>query len=664
MKLRGYRIELGEVAARLAALPGVREATAAVRPGPSGDPLLVGYLVGERRDDVRARLAEALPAPLVPAAVVWLDRLPTLPNGKVDRSALPAPALGDGTSAALDGTAGTVATVWRELLGVPVTGADSDFLALGGDSLLAVRCATRLAAATGRPVRPGDLFAHPTVAALAAHLDGLAEGAEPVAEPAGPAPAGPAPLSAAQTRLWFLHRLDPADTSYLLAFAVRFATPLDPDRLARALRRVVDRHPALRTVFPSGPDGPVQHVRPAAGTAPVLAPADPGAPLDARLRRLAAGATRAPMDLAAGPLLRAHLVPDGTGRALALLLVVHHIVCDDWSFGVLVRDLAEAYDRAGDPAAAPDRPAVGPAAFAVAQRDWLAGPAGRRAVAEVLDEVRGAPDLLDPPTTPPRQGWTAPAAAPTRNTPPAGRPGDGSPPGAAPRTTLDAQDGPPPGAALRTTLDAATAGAARDLARAGRASLHMVGLAAFATLLGAATGRRDLLVGVAFAGRTSLAAEQSVGCHVNTLPLRLRPAPGRSFADLLAEARRVTLFAAAHQDVPFDLLVERLRPTRRPRRNPLVQVAFGVQNAPPARHRGAAGIEFTGVELTPDTARLDLTLWLDERRDGLEALWTYRTDLFDHDGVVAWHRRFGAVLGTAAADPRRSLADCADTAGE
>ncbi|MET8910621.1 amino acid adenylation domain-containing protein [Micromonospora sp. NPDC004551] len=648
VKLRGYRIELGEVAARLAALPGVREATAAVRPGPSGDPLLVGYLVGERRDDVRARLAEALPAPLVPAAVVWLDRLPTLPNGKVDRSALPAPTLGDDgrAPADLDGTAGTVAAVWRELLGVPVTGADGDFLALGGDSLLAVRCATRLAAATGRPVRPGDLFAHPTVAALATHLDGLAAVPEPVAEPVGPAPAGPAPLAAAQTRLWFLHRLDPADTSYLLAFAVRFDTPLDPDRLARALGRVVDRHPALRTVFPSGPDGPVQHVRPAGDAAPTVAPADPGTPLDARLHRLAAEATRTPMDLAAGPLLRARLVPDGAGRALALLLVVHHIVCDDWSFGVLVRDLARAYDAEGEPGAAPERPVVGPAAFALAQRDWLAGPAGRRAVAEVLDELRDAPDLLDLPAAPPRRGWTAPA---TPHPPsPAARSGDGR----------------PGGAALRTTVDAGTARAARELARAGRASLHMVGLAAFATLLGAATGRRELLVGVAFAGRTSVAAEQSVGCHVNTLPLRLRPTPDRGFADLLAEARRVTLFAAAHQDVPFDLLVERLRPTRRPRRNPLVQVAFGVQNAPPARHHGAAGVEFTGVELTPDTARLDLTLWLDERRDGLAALWTYRTDLFDHDGVVAWHRRFGAVLRTAAADPRRSLADCVDTAGE
>ncbi|SBT43204.1 non-ribosomal peptide synthetase [Micromonospora auratinigra] len=671
VKLRGYRIELGEVAARLAALPGVRAATAAVRPGPSGDPLLVGYLVGERRDDVRARLAEVVPAPLVPATVVWLDRLPTLPNGKVDRSALPAPTLdgpGEPVGGPLDGTAGAVATVWRELLGVPVTGGADDFLALGGDSLLAVRCASRLAAATGRRVLPGDLFTHPTVAALAAHLDALPTDPAPprpaspgVASPgasgraAGPTPDQVVPLSAAQARLWFLHRLDPADTSYLLAFAVRFAAPLDPDRLTRALRRVVDRHPALRTVFPTGPDGPVQQVRPAVDPTPVVAPPEAGTTLDERLARLAAEATRAPMDLATGPLLRAHLVPDAAGRAVALLLVVHHIVCDDWSFGVLVRDLAEAYDGVGG-----TDPVIGPATSALAQRAWLAGPVGRQAVADVLAELRGAPDLLDLPAAPPGDagGRASGAVVVTPATTSAPEPSTGPAPVAA---RLGA--GRPAGGTLRTTVDPDTAAAVRELARAGRASLHMVGLAAFAALLGTATGRSDLLIGVAFAGRTSVATEGSVGCYVNTLPLRLRPAPERRFTDLLDEARRVTLFAAAHQDVPLDLLVERLRPTRHPHRNPLVQVAFGVQNAPPARHRGSSGIEFTGVELTPDTARLDLTLWLDERRDGLAALWTYRTDRFHHDGVVAWHRRLTALLRTVAADPRRRLVDCVDTAG-
>ncbi|TDC43551.1 hypothetical protein E1258_32150, partial [Micromonospora sp. KC207] len=232
-------------------------------------------------------------------------------------------------------------------------------------------------------------------------------------------------------------------------------------------------------------------------------------------------------------------------------------------------------------------------------------------------------------------------------------------PAVAPARALRVADRPQ-GASLRAIVGAADADAVRRLARAHRTSLYMVGLAAFAALLGARTGRTDLLVGTAFAGRTSVAAEDSVGCFVNTMPLRLRPAPQRGFVELLAEARAAALFASERQGVPFDAVVERLRPVRHPHRNPLVQVAFGVQNAPTAAWRGTQGLDLSGVELAPDAARLDLTLWLDERRGDLEALWTYRTDLFDGPRADAWHRDFIGVLRRAAADPARSLAECVD----
>ncbi|SCF08331.1 amino acid adenylation domain-containing protein [Micromonospora haikouensis] len=693
VKLRGHRIELGEVAAALADLPGVREAAAAVRTGPSGDPLLVGYLVGARRDDVPARLRERLPAPLVPATVVWLDRMPTTPSGKVDRAALPDPeweaadaphptAVADATYAAgaapaadaFDpadaGLAREVAAVWRDVLGVPVAGPQADFFDLGGDSLLALRCAARLAAATGVPVPPAALFDHPTVATLAAHLRAAAVAAPP-APPAATPPAtsasrtappatgpsradaappavadGAAPLSAAQRRLWFLHQLDPTDTSYLVSYVVELDGAVDRAALARALRRVVARHPALRTVFPSSDAGPVQRVHDDPQVELVLERPVPGRPLAERVARVAAASARTPMDLAAGPLLRAHLVADDR-RRYALLLVAHHIVCDDWSFSVLVRDLGRCYDSEREAAVRvtrprppwPARPVPGPAAFALAQREWLAGPAGRRALDEVVAGLRDAPTLLD-------------LAAPAPASPP---PGPAGSPARAPRAADR-----PRGASLRATVDAADAEAVRRLARAHRASLYMVGLAAFAALLGARTGRTDLLVGTAFAGRTSVAAEESVGCFVNTMPLRLRPAPRRGFADLLAEARAAALFAGERQGVPFDAVVERLRPARHPHRNPVVQVAFGVQNAPAATWRGAQGLDLAGVELAPDAARLDLTCWLDERRGGLEALWTYRTDLFDGPRAQAWHHDFVGVLRRAAADPARSLAECVD----
>ncbi|TDC45282.1 amino acid adenylation domain-containing protein, partial [Micromonospora sp. KC207] len=439
VKLRGYRIELGEVAAALADLPGVREAAAVVRTGPSGDPRLVGYLVGARRDDVPARLRERLPAPLVPAAVVWLDRMPTTPSGKVDRAALPAPRWeaadapgpADATGAAdaqrdagaadaghpAAGPARQVAAVWRDVLGVPVAGPEADFFDLGGDSLLALRCAARLTAATGVPVPPAALFDHPTVAALAAHLQAAVAGAPQVpAAPTPPATAGtpvtdgPAPLSAAQRRLWFLHQLDPTDTSYLVSYLVELDGIVDRAALARALRRVVARHPALRTVFPSSDAGPVQRVHDDPQVELVLERSVPGVPLAERVARVAAASAGTPMDLAAGPLLRAHLVADDRPR-FALLLVAHHIVCDDWSFSVLVRDLGRCYDSEREAAVRvtrprppwPARPVPGPAAFALAQRDWLAGPAGRRGLDEVVAGLRGAPTLLGltPPSTVP-----------------------------------------------------------------------------------------------------------------------------------------------------------------------------------------------------------------------------------------------------------------------
>ncbi|MER5705316.1 amino acid adenylation domain-containing protein [Micromonospora sp. NPDC002296] len=724
VKLRGHRIELGEVGAALAALPGVREAAAAVRTGPSGDPVLVGYLVGRRRDDVPTRLRERLPAPMVPAVVVWLDRMPTTPSGKTDRAALPAPAWTDPDAAPatadLDaGPAGEVAAVWRDVLGVPVTGPDADFFDLGGDSLLAVRCAARLTAATGVPVPPAALFDHPTVAALAAHLatpsrpgdpgdgpatagdapkstgnrptrDGTATGPATASgsaaagrsagtgdgPDAGPTGDADAPLSAAQRRLWFLHQLDPTDTSYLVSYVVELHGPVDRAALARALRRVVARHPALRMVFPGSAAGPVQRVHDDPQVELVIEAPMPGVPLSERVARIAATSARTPMDLAAGPLLRAHLVGDGR-RGFALLLVAHHIVCDDWSFSVLVRDLGRCYDSEREAAVRVTRPrppwaahpAPGPAGFALAQRDWLAGPAGRLALDEVVAGLRGAPTLLDLAASPATPDAARPAAGPTES-PTAwpteaqtARPTVGSTAGSAEGPTAGRGAGAtdrPDGASLRVPVDPGTADAVRRLARAHRASLYMVGLAAFATLLGARTGRTDLLVGTAFAGRTSVSAEESIGCFVNTMPLRLRPAPGRSFADLLAEARDAALSAAARQDVPFDAVVERLRPARHPHRSPLVQVAFGVQNAPAATWKGSWGLDFVGVELAPDAARLDLTLWLDERRGDLEALWTYRTDLFDGGRVTAWHRRFTEVLRRAATDPQRSLAECVD----
>ncbi|HTZ43447.1 MAG TPA: amino acid adenylation domain-containing protein [Jatrophihabitans sp.] len=619
VKLRGYRIELGEVAAALARCAGVEQAVAAVLPGPSGDPRLVGYVTGDPGSDPLAELRATLPAQLVPAIVVRLDRMPTTPNGKIDRAALPPPAepAAEPPAEAVLGLAGTVADVWAGVLGRPVTDPSANFFALGGDSLLAVRCAGRLRQLLGRAVTTADLFDRPTPAELAEWLAGAP--AAPAPEPETPVPpGGRAPLSPGQRALWVAQQLDPADTSYLLAFVVEVSAPVTGRELAAATRVLVERQPALRTVFGLAGGTPYQEVRAEVGLDFTELPHEPGRGVTDQLGEVAARELAVPMDLAGGPLLRARCIVDPAGRA-ALLLVVHHIVCDGWSLSLIVRELAQASGTAGSgrDGQLPER---GPASFARTHEAWLAG-AGQHSVEALTAALAGAPTVLD---LPPR---------------PAGR---------------SAQ---PAGTHLRRRIDPELAAAVRAASRAGGLSLYMTGLACFAAVAAARTGQTDLLIGTAFAGRTEPAAESCVGCFINTLPLRLRPRPDRPLAELLDQARAATLLTAEHQLVPLELLIERLRPERRPGRNPLVQVAFGVRAGLPTEYRSRAGSWFRGTELDPHAVRLDLTLWLDDRADGLDALWTYRSDLIDGAEVAHWQLGFEAALQAAAAEPGRPVGE-------
>ena len=327
--------------------------------------------------------------------------MPTTPSGKVDRAALPQPRFGSGNEAyEATGIQGTVASVWNEVLGVPVAPGD-DFLALGGDSLLAVH-----APPPGCAPRPVLRWPRPCCSSTPRWS------ASPPISPRRPRSRyrpgtrratilfSPAPLSAAERRLWFFDRLDPTDTSYLVAFAVHLRPAVDPILLGRALRRVVERHPALRTVFRAVDDGPVQQILDDATVEVSIDAIDAGTDLSVRLAEIVAVETATPMDLSRGPLLRARLVSDADGHS-ALLLVAHHIICDDWSFNVIVRDLGRGYDAelaeatAPGSGSGPDRPVLGPGAFARQQLAWLTSPAGRIAANAVVDRIAGAPTEID-----------------------------------------------------------------------------------------------------------------------------------------------------------------------------------------------------------------------------------------------------------------------------
>ncbi|HEV2735235.1 MAG TPA: amino acid adenylation domain-containing protein, partial [Longimicrobiaceae bacterium] len=429
VKVRGFRIEPGEVEAALERHPEVREAVVVVREDEPGDRRLVGYVVpadgAVAASALRGWLGERLPEYMVPSAVVVLERFPLTPSGKVARRALPAP---DGADQAAEyvaprtPTEETLAAVWAEVLRRERVGAHDDFFALGGHSLLATRVVSRLRAALGVELELRTLFEAPTLAGLAERVDALlaadaAREAEPPhvrverifapeAEEEAPAPAelATAPLSLAQQRLWLVDRIEPGSAAYHVAAGLRLRGRLDAALLERTLAETVRRHEALRTVFREEGGEPVQVILAAAPVSiPVLDLA--GLAPEARGRELrlrAAEAAARPFDLARGPLLRATLLRLAP-REHALVFVVHHVVSDGWSMGVLVNEVSALYDAFshGRPSPLPELP-LQYREYAARQREQLGGAGLEAQLAWWRERLAGAPPILHLPTDRPR----------------------------------------------------------------------------------------------------------------------------------------------------------------------------------------------------------------------------------------------------------------------
>ncbi|WP_327002968.1 amino acid adenylation domain-containing protein [Dactylosporangium sp. NBC_01737] len=616
VKLNGHRLELGEVEARLAELPGVTEAAAAVHGDPATKRWLVGYLVtagGGPPADWRKRLAAVLPAAVTPRHVVTLERLPLTPNGKLDRAALPAPdPVETGAGAApRSATERLVADVWSEVLGRDGIGVDDDFFALGGHSLPAMTLAARLSEVSGLDVSVRAVLAHPTVAELAAAIDGLtaaSTGARTSPVTRRPDPSAPAPLSAGQQRLWFLHQLDPADAAYSMHLVYRLRGPLDAGRLEAALGTVADRHEVLRTRFLEHGEDLVQFVAPPAGVR--LDRVEATTEDDAR--RAVAAWTNAPFDLTAGALLRAGLVRLGPDEHV-LCLATHHIAGDGRSLGIIVEELHAAY--AG--AALPDLP-VQYADFAAWQRQ---APADDAALAYWSGQLAGAATL---------------ELATDRPRPPV-------------QTSR--------GAFARHRLPAGLADALDRVARAERCTPFMLLLAAYQALLARHTGQVDISVGSSISDRARPELRDVVGMFVNTLVLRTDLSGDPTFRELLTRARETALAAYAHPDIPFERLTAVLDLPRDPSRTALFQTMLILHT-----ETGAGLDVLPGVtaELFDDgfaQAKFDLMLDVWREPDGLQLSLNYRTDLFDAATADRLVARFGLLLAAVAADPDVRLSD-------
>ncbi|MEU9117890.1 amino acid adenylation domain-containing protein, partial [Streptomyces sp. NPDC048483] len=635
VKLRGFRIEPGEIEKAFTTLGTLAQAAVVVREDRPGDKRLVAYVVpapGADADaDPREALRGTLPEYMVPSAVVTLDALPLTRNGKVDRAALPAPAHeAAGGRMARTPREETLVALFAEVLGLDRVGIDDSFFDLGGHSLSATRLAGRVRNALGIEVALRTLFEAPTVARLAAVLD-AGEGATTGAAPrpvlrAGRRPAE-IPLSYAQRRLWFLNRFEEHGAGYNMPLALRLTGPLDRAALHAALGDLVARHEPLRTVFPEAEGTPWQVVLDAADARPELpvtdlAPRD----LDAALAEAAAQG----FDLATDLPFRARLFAAGPEDHV-LLLLLHHIAGDGWSVTPLAADLSGAYaarcaGRAPEAAPLP----VQYADYTLWQQELLGdendadAPMGRQ-LDYWREQLAELPEELTLPTDRRR-----PAVASHR------------------------------GAVLPFHLEPALHARLDALAKETGTSMFMVlqaGLAALLTRLGAGT---DIPIGTAIAGRTEEALDDLVGFFVNSLVLRTDTSGAPSFRQLLERVRTTDLSAYAHQDVPFERLVEVVNPERSLSRHPLFQVMLDFQNTPEPR------LDFGPLAARPhhvdvDTAKFDLSLNIGERRTGdgahagIEGIVQYSTDLFDRETVEALGRRLCALLDQAVRDPDAPL---------
>jgi len=628
VKVRGFRIELGEIEAALASLAGVADAAVVLRQDLAGGAGLVAYVVAEpgavlAGPRLREHLKSRLPDYMVPAQVVLLESLPLTANGKLDRRWLaeraPVSSLSEPEwRRPLTPAEELLAGIFSRILAVEEVGADSDFFALGGHSLLATQLLSRVREIFRVELPMRAIFEQPTVAGLARKIEKVASVTDP-SDPIGRSDRGSdLPLSFAQQRLWFLEQLE-GGPLYNVPFALRMSGELSVAVLARVFAEVVRRHEVLRTMFPSDGGQPRQVILPPAGFALPLVDLTALAPErrePVAAERIAEEARR-PFDLARGPLLRLGLFRvDATEHVL--LLVLHHIVSDGWSLGVLVREvgaLVTAF-RAGRPSPLPEL-AMQYADFAAWQRRRLAGGLLDAELAWWREQLTGMPPALELPADRPR-----PAERGTR------------------------------GAVHDFALPSAGLAA---LSRRRGATLFMALLAGFAGLLQRWTGGEDLVVGTPVAGRTRVEIEPLIGFFVNTLVLRLDLSGAPTFLELLDRVGETALAAYAHQDVPFERLVEELAPERDRSRPPLVQVLFAFQNDPGALE--LPGLEIAVSPVATGTAKLDLSCTLIASERGLAGTFEYSLDLFDRTAVLRLADGFARLLAAAVEAPEARVAD-------
>jgi amino acid adenylation domain-containing protein len=626
VRVRGYRVELGEIEAVLAQHPAVKQAVVLSREDVPGARRLVGYLVLDSDSDglsseLRSYLRSKLPDYMVPPTFVTLPSLPLTPSGKVDRKRLPAPHgvrpdLPEAYSEPRTAVEAELARIWSAVLQVERVGVHDNFFELGGHSLLATTIVSRVRAAFQVEIPLRLMFESPTIREMARAIGS--------AKPGLVAPALRAvdrreelPLSFAQQRLWFVDRMVPGNPFFNVPFAVRVEGDLDVSVLSRGLNEILRRHEALRTTFFSRDGAPRQRI--ASSLALPLAVVDlaglPETGRESEAHRLAQCEAERPFDLERGPLVRAFVLRLGATDH-AVLLTLHHIVSDEWSTRILLRELLTLYEafREGRPSPLPEL-SIQYADFAHWQRQWIAGEVLEEQLSYWKERLASLP-ILELPTDRPR-----PAQMSFR------------------------------GAVHSMELSAALTAALRALTRDEGMTLFMTLLAGFQILLSRYARQADIVVGAPIANRNRAEIESLIGFFVNTLVLRADLSGSLSFREALGRVRETSLSAFEHQEVPFDLLVERLSPERHLSHTPIFQVAFAMESEARGAVEPPRGLRLTPLELSRGTSKCDLTLFVWEGTAGIACSFEYSTDLFDAPSIARMAEHYRLLLDRMAEDP-------------
>jgi amino acid adenylation domain-containing protein len=635
VKIRGFRVELGEIESRLAALDGVRDAAVVARDDAGGDKRLVAYLVphdGAQLEvaSLHAALAAHLPHYMVPSAFVVLAALPLTINGKLDRAVLPAPEQGAVLARVFEAPVGpletAIAAIWQELLGLQQVGRHDQFFELGGHSLLAVQLLSRMRQALGVEVSLRELFAEPSLAGLAAVAGGARRAnLERIATADRSLPL---PLSWAQQRLWFLDQLDhAAGAAYHLPAGLRLSGQLDLAALQATLDRIVARHEVLRTAFVVHEGQPRQAIGDAASGFALavhdLRGLEAGA-REAALQQIGGAEALAPFDLATGPLIRGQLLRTADDEHI-LLITQHHIVTDGWSVGVMVQEVMALYAAFTEGQADPLPPlSIQYADYAAWQRGWLQGDVLQAQLDFWRGHLSGAPSLLELPLDFPRPAVQSYA-----------------------------------GALVPVTFPAQLTADLRALARRSGSTLFMILMAAWATVLSRLTGQQDMVIGAPIANRQRDEVENLIGFFVNTLALRVRLHDNPTLAQLLERIKADTLDAYAHQDLPFEQVVEAVNPVRSMSHPPVFQVSLTLNNMPNGGATSLPGLRLEQVESSHHTAKVDVSLLLAESGEHIEGSLVYASDLFAASTIERWSGHLQCVLAAMVEDDQRRVSEVA-----